>query len=85
LTQERKSTIATALSDYFDEPLTIDINIGAGIGETPVQAENRQSDERYEAAKASLESDPNVKTLQNMFGAELKTESIEPINRSQSD
>ncbi len=41
--------------------------------------------ERYEAAKASLESDPNIQTLQTMFGAELKTDSIEPITPSQSD
>ena len=36
-------------------------------------------DARYEAARASIEADPNVKALQDMFGAELNQDSIEPL------
>ena len=54
-------------------------------GETPVQEESRMADERMEAARQSLEADPNVKALKDMFGAELKTDSIELINPPQSD
>ena len=59
--------------------------VGEAAPETPVQEESRMEGERYAAAKASLEADPNIKTLQTMFGAELNVDSIEPITPSQSE
>jgi DNA polymerase-3 subunit gamma/tau len=85
LTRPRQEAIAEALSAAFGETLRVNIEIGEAAPETPVQEESRMVGERYEAAKASLESDPNIQTLQTMFGAELKTDSIEPITPSQSD
>lgn len=88
LTRQRKDALADALSAHFGERLSVDIAIDDTVvveKETPVQEESRKSDEQYEAARASLESDPNVKTLKDMFGAELKTDSIEPINSGRSD
>jgi DNA polymerase III subunit gamma/tau len=80
LTRQRSDAIAASLSDYFGEKLAVDIALGAAQEETPVQQESRMADERLEAARVSLESDPNVQTLKTMFGAELKTESIEIIS-----
>ena len=85
LTRQRKDELASTLSKHFGESLNIVIEIGEATPETPVQVESRMEGERYDAARASLESDPNVKTLQTMFGAELKTDSIEPITPPQSD
>jgi DNA polymerase-3 subunit gamma/tau len=84
-TRKRKDALAERLSEYFGEQLSVDINLGADTGETPVQAESRQADERLEAARQSLEADPNVQALKDMFGAELKADSIELINSPQSD
>ena len=50
-----------------------------------MQEESRMADERMEAARQTLEADPNVQALKNMFGAELKTDSIELNKPSQSD
>jgi len=85
LTKQRKDTLAERLSSHFGENLLVDIELGADAGETPLQEESRMSDERLEAARQTLEADPNVQALKNMFGAELKTDSIELINPSQSD
>jgi len=85
LTRQRKDTLAERLSAHFGEPLTVEIELGVDAGETPVQEESRMADEKMEAARQMLEADPNVQTLKDMFGAELKTESIELINPSQSD
>jgi DNA polymerase-3 subunit gamma/tau len=85
LTRPRKEALAKALSKHFDESLTVDISIGAAKDETPIQEETRLADERIEAARESLESDPNVQALKSMFDAELKTDSIEIINSPQSD
>ena len=85
LTKQRKDSLAERLSSYFGETLQVDIELGADAGETPVQEESRMADERMEAARQTLEADPNVQALKNMFGAELKTDSIELNKPSQSD
>jgi len=85
LTPPRKDAIADALSRYFGERLRFDISVSRSVGETPNQVQERVADEKISAARASLESDPNVQTLKNMFGAELNPDSIELINRPQSD
>ena len=85
LTRQRKDMLGERLSAHFGEKLTVDIELGADVGETPVQEESRIADERIEAARQTLEADPNVQTLKNMFGAELKADSIELLNPSQSD
>ena len=79
------NSLAERLSSHFGESLQVDIEIGADEGETPVQEESRMADERMEAARQTLEADPNVQALKNMFGAELKTDSIELNKPSQSD
>jgi len=85
LTRERKESLGKALSRRFDETLTIDISIGKAEVESPMQAESREADERFEAERVKLESDPNVKALKDMFGAELKTDSIKLNNPPQGD
>ena len=85
LTAARKQAIADALSRHFGEQLCVDISVSASAGETPSQLQVRAADEQISAARASLESDPNVQTLKNMFGAELNPDSIELINPPQSD
>jgi DNA polymerase-3 subunit gamma/tau len=79
LTNSRQTAISSALSTHFGEKLRVEITIGEAGSETPLQREARRSDEKMEAARTALEADPNVKALQDMFGAELKTESIELI------
>ena len=85
LTQKRKEALAARLSEHFGESLRVDISLTADVGETPVQEESRLADERIEAARQSLEADPNVQALKDMFGAELKSETIELNHPSQSD
>jgi DNA polymerase-3 subunit gamma/tau len=85
LTRQRKDALSEALSKHFSEPLSVDVSVGESVVETPVQEETRVADELLEAARASLESDPNVQAMKDMFGAELKTDSIELINPPGTD
>jgi len=85
LTRQRKEALAEALSKHFSEQLLVDISLGEAVVETPMQEETRLEDERIDAARESLESDPNVQALKNMFDAELKTDSIELINPAKND
>ena len=79
LTRARQAALATALSAHFGEELKVDIEIGAATTETPVQKQEREQLEGLDAARAGLESDPNVIAMKNMFGAEIVAESVEPI------
>ncbi len=80
LTQQRKNQLAESLSAHFGEKLVVDVAVGAcEESETPLQQESRLADERLEAARQSLEQDPNVQSLKSMFGAEIKTDTIEII------
>ncbi len=85
LTRQRKDALAERLTGYFGEQLVVDVTVGAASNETPLQVESRIADERLEEARQTLEADPNVQAMKNMFGAELKTDTIELINPSQSD
>jgi len=80
LTKQRKDAIGEQLSAHFGEKLVVDIALGSAAEETPVQQESRMADERLEEARQTLEADPNVQTLKTMFGAELKTDTIEIIS-----
>ena len=81
LTRSRQTAMAESLSTYFAEELKVDISVGAApAAETPTQLEARQETEELEAARVGLEADPNVKALKDMFGAELVTESVEPLS-----
>ncbi|MCH9693875.1 MAG: DNA polymerase III subunit gamma/tau [Gammaproteobacteria bacterium] len=79
LTKQRRDAISERLSEYFGERLAVEITLGAEEAETPLQQESRMADEKLEEARQSLEADPNVQTLKTMFGAELKTDTIEII------
>jgi DNA polymerase III subunit gamma/tau len=82
LTRSRQQAIADALSAKFGQLLKVEISVAASAGEseTPIQEQARRSDEKLEAARESLEADPNVKALRDMFGAELNPDSIEPLD-----
>ena len=75
LTEARRRTLEQALAGYFGEPLKLSIRVG-DAGETPVQRKRRLEAERLEAAKKGLEEDPNVRILQDMFGAELQPDTV---------
>jgi DNA polymerase-3 subunit gamma/tau len=81
LTKSREKALADAVSECFGETLRVQIGIAESIPETPIQEKARRADEKIEAARASLESDPNVKALQDMFGAQLNPDSIELVRR----
>ena len=80
LTKSTEALLIKALCTHYGESLRLDISIGETGSATPIQEEARRVDAKYEAARASIEADPNVKALQDMFGAELNRDSIEPVH-----
>lgn len=70
--------LADLLSDYFSEPVKVDIALQAlpEALETPAQIGERERRERYEQALQTLADDPVVQTLQHAFGATLNEGSV---------
>lgn len=81
LTKTRQQTLQKALSAYFGEELSLDIVNGDAGGETPMQQKARLEDEDLEAARKSLESDPTVKSLVDVFGATLNSDSVRIVDK----
>jgi DNA polymerase-3 subunit gamma/tau len=84
LSKSRQSALADALTALFGERLRVEITIGSTESETPMQKKVRLGDEQLEAARASLEADPNVRALRDMFGAELNPDSVEILSARNS-
>lgn len=83
LTRSTEAALTKAICSYYGESLRLEITIGGTGKATPIQEEAQRTDAKYQAARASIEADPTVKALQDMFGAEINADSIEPI-RNQS-
>jgi DNA polymerase-3 subunit gamma/tau len=80
LSKPRQASLGDVLSEWFGEELHVEITVGRTQSETPMQKKSRLGDEKLEAARASLEADPNIRALRDMFGAELKPESVEILS-----
>ncbi|MBE9515592.1 MAG: DNA polymerase III subunit gamma/tau [Proteobacteria bacterium] len=76
--KEREKELNTLLTEKVGRPITLAFRIGAAVTETPAQRQMRMNDEAQLAANAAIESDPNVKALQDTFDAQLKPGSIRP-------
>ncbi|HYM35367.1 MAG TPA: DNA polymerase III subunit gamma/tau [Steroidobacteraceae bacterium] len=73
--------LAQALSAHFAVTIKLDIETSAN-GEakldTPARRQQTQANDRLQAARVAIESDPNIQAMRDMFGATVLPESIKP-------
>ena len=72
--------IRTALEKYLARPLTVSIEPGDVLGETPAMRQARLRQERQQAAVATIEADPLLQQLIARFDGELDRASISPVD-----
>ncbi|TCP14590.1 DNA polymerase-3 subunit gamma/tau [Crenobacter luteus] len=77
--REAVQKLKDAIAAVLGEPVEIQIETDAAIGETPALRRARHRDERQAAARAALENDPVVKAFEREFGAVLLTDTIQPM------
>ncbi len=77
-TEERRIALERALAKHFDCELALHIAVG-GAAETPAQRVLRKEDEQMQAARRAINEDPNVKVMQDLFGAEVDPDSVHPL------
>ncbi len=71
--------IQDALSDYFETAISLTIDAGDVMTETPAAWRERRRLERLEAARQSFMSDDRVLALVEAFSGQIKEQTIEPV------
>ncbi len=74
-----RQRIEKALSDYFKQPVMVQVDIGVIESETPAAWRERKISERLQLAKDSIFSDARVQSLVNDFSAVVLEDSIRPV------
>ena len=70
-----------ALSNYFGEPVVLEFTEGGGEAiNTPARQLKAAADDRLQNARASIENDPNIRAMKEIFGATVTPESIRPTD-----
>ena len=70
--------LAQALSNYFGEPIKLEITAVADVTNTPARLQKAAADDRLQAARSSIDSDPNIRAMRDIFGATVKPDSVRP-------
>lgn len=85
LSDQLVERIETALGRFYREKLKLKVHVGELAAETPAQREAKRQSARQQAAEESMARDPNVKAMQEMFGASLDTDNVQPLDRTRSE
>ena len=75
-----QQSLAEALSDYFAEPVAVEIIFGVAEQETPRAADIREKSERLAEAVDTLNGDPSVIKFKQLFDGTLDEKSVRPID-----
>jgi DNA polymerase-3 subunit gamma/tau len=76
-----ETRLAEALTQYFGEPIRLEITHAESPGEmlTPAKRDAIAADDRQRAAEAAIESDPAVRAMRDVFGATVRPGSVKPL------
>jgi DNA polymerase-3 subunit gamma/tau len=72
--------LAEALSSHYGTTVRLSIAMSEAEEATPARQMARAADDRQRAAEQAIESDANVRTLREVFGATVQPGSVKPLN-----
>jgi DNA polymerase-3 subunit gamma/tau len=81
LTKALEEKLTQALSSYYGEPVRVEISVDTAI-DTLARQQKAAAADRLQQAKASIENDPNVRAMKDIFGATVQPDSIRPADNS---
>jgi DNA polymerase-3 subunit gamma/tau len=79
-TQQLRSRLEGAISQYLGRRITLAITPGRPPKPTPAERRAANENARMRRAREAMEQDPNVKAMQDAFGAVLEADSIQPVD-----
>ena len=68
-----------ALQRYLGAPIVLSVDTGSQHASTPEQLATQRARERQRQAEQAIESDLNVRALQDAFGAQIIPNSVHPV------
>ena len=83
-TERVRTRLLEQLRDQLSGGVSVKIEVGKPPCATPAQIRAKGESERMRKARASIEADPVVKTLQTEFDAVLEVDSIRPLESEQA-
>lgn len=78
--ETQRQRIETALSEYFNQAVAVEMSVGQVAIETPAKFQQRKKEERQQKAIAAIQHDPNINLLIEKFGAKVRWDSVEPVD-----
>lgn len=85
LTEQLRNRLATAIGQRLGSTVRLRLEVREAAGDTPAARQEQQQGEALQRARAALESDPNVRDLTDLFGAELLADTIKPAEVPDAD
>ena len=80
LNTAQKDRLHAALKTRFGDHIKMVLTVENPDSETPAQRKTREEQERQLAAEKSVEDDPNIQLMKELFDASVDTTSIRPEN-----
>ncbi len=74
-----EDAVATALAEHMGHAVRLQVQVGGG-GDTPMVAQQRRNQERYDQARQAIETDTNVQNIIDRFGGRIDPDSIQPLD-----
>ncbi len=85
LTGALKGRLAEALERHAGRPVRLRVDVGGDRGDTPARRQEARDIQRQKQAEASIQADPNVRAMQDIFGATIEPDSIRPVGPESPD
>ena len=77
--QVHQEKLQAALGEIWGTPLRLELSVGEPASETPAARRQNSERERQERAIASIEQDPTVRELVDLFDASIDESTIKPV------
>lgn len=80
LNEQTQKSFEEAITHYLGRPCRVTIKLVEPRGETPIQHQQRENEQRYNQVLASLKVDDNIRVLTNTLGLSLDESSVKLID-----
>ena len=80
LTKDRHDRLLEELQKQYPGVTHLEITVQQSAIETPAQRQARKAEERRVAAQDAIQSDANVQKIMDAFGAQINSDSIQPVD-----
>lgn len=78
-TSALEERLTQALTEYYGEPVRVEFSVESAV-DSLARQQKLAAEKRLQDARTSIESDPNIHAMREIFGATVQPDSIRPID-----